>query len=107
MKETSELPPQLVIVVPLEDVQEVRGQLADAGIEAVEAETEGFDGTSVVELIVPLATLTIPAVVSMYKARVAANRSISYKSDEFEVKGVSDETLTELVKLHHQRRAAP
>jgi hypothetical protein len=104
MDEMNEVVSQMTIVVPADEVEELRQELLRNNMTPLQAETEGFDGASIVELIVPLTTIAIPALVSIYKARVAANRYISYRSDDFEVKGVSDATLSKLVQHHRQRK---
>jgi hypothetical protein len=104
MDEKDDVATQLAIVVAADEVEELRQELLRNNITPLQAETEGFDGTSIIELIVPLTTIAIPALVSMYKARVAANRYISYRSDDFEVKGVSDVTLSKLVEHHRHHK---
>lgn len=97
---------QLSIIIPAEDAEDLQLQLVDHKIVATRSESEGFDGKALVELLVPLSSVAIPALVALYKARVAANRYISYKCQEFEVKGVSDATLTKLIELGERRRSA-
>jgi hypothetical protein len=103
MQDAAQIVPQLTIVVPSEDVENVRSQLAAVHVDVMEAETKGFDGTALVELIVPLTGITVPALVSLYKARMAAKAHTTYKENDFEVTGVSEAALLEIVRLHQKR----
>jgi hypothetical protein len=99
--------PQLTILVPSDDVEEVRQELVLRNIDVMQAEEIGFDGAALVALIVPLSTLTVHALVTLYKARITANKHISYESEGLKIKGVDEATLLKLVELRSRRRELP
>jgi hypothetical protein len=67
MVEMNEVVSQMTVVVPADEVVELRHELLRNNMTPLQAETEGFDGALIVEIIVQFTTIAIPALVSIYK----------------------------------------
>lgn len=90
--------PQITITVPVEDLEDVRGQLTPAGADFLVASSEGFDGSHAVDILLSLTPSIAAFVAGRYATRVRANRFISLKRKGLEVKGVSEVTLLKIIE---------
>jgi hypothetical protein len=95
--ETNERP-QITITLPIEDLEDVRGQLGPAGADFLVASSEGFDGSHTVDILLSLTPSIAAFVAGLYATRVRANRFISLKRKGLEVKGVSEATLLKIIE---------
>ena len=89
---------EIAIIVPMDDVDEVRSTLAQGGINAVKGSGHGFDGSDVVSLTMHLSPVVAGLLASLYATRQKAKRFTKFRYKGIELEGVSEAKLTELAE---------
>jgi hypothetical protein len=89
---------EIAVIVPVDDVPEVKSILAEGEVEAVAASGHGFDGADVVSLIVTLTPAAAGVLAGLYATRQKAKRYTVFRYKGLEVKGVSETELTKLAE---------
>jgi len=86
----------------------LRTSVARAELEALDAkviaEPENFDGgASIISAVVVLTPVVIPAIVSIVKARLAADRHVKVKMKGIEVSGASLKDVEKFLKSQQDK----
>jgi hypothetical protein len=87
---------EIGIIVPSEDVAEVKSALAGAGISSMAVTSHGFDGADMVSLIVTLTPAIAGFLATLYATRQKAKRYTQFRYKGLEIKGVSEAELAKL-----------
>ena len=61
-------------------------------------ETDGFDGTSFISVLVDLTQILVPSITGIVIASIRAKKHVSIKRNGIEIKGINEKTADKLIR---------